>query len=107
MDIAYGVTFAALLVIDLSRVFFGLKGAGFYLGNVFFWTKFGALLIAALLSIVPTIRFIFWRRALAKDPGALPAEDDVRSVRLWMVGETILLATVPISAAALALNLGG
>ena len=107
LDIAYGITFAAILVIGLLRVFFGLKGADFYLANVFFWTKVGAFLLAALLSVVPTIRFILWRRALAKNPAALPSAPDVRGTRRWMAGEAALLATVPISAAALALNLLG
>lgn len=106
LDIAYGLTFAVLLAIGLSRVFFGLKGADYYLANAFFWTKFVAFLLAALLSIVPTIKFIVWRRALARNPGALPAEGNIRGIRRWMLGEAILLATVPVSAAALALNFG-
>ena len=105
LDIAYGITFAAILVIGLLRVFFGLKGADFYLANVFFWTKVGAFLLAALLSVVPTIRFIL--SGGARSPRTRPRCPPRRMSAAHSAGWRRAARDGPISAAALALKLLG
>lgn len=105
LDAAYGALAGAILVIGFLRVFYGGKGADYYFSNPFFWTKIGAFLIVGILSAAPTIRFIGWRRALAKDSRARPKPDAVRGVRGWLIAELAVLATIPLSAAAMAQGL--
>jgi putative membrane protein len=42
----------------------GAKPAEFYLESTTFWLKMAAFVAVALLSIMPTIRYAGWRRAL-------------------------------------------
>ena len=106
LDMAFGALADVVLIIGVLRVFYGGKGADYYFSNPFFWTKLGAFLIAGALSAPPTIRFIGWRQALAKGKIVRPNADAVRGVRGWMIAELAILATIPLSAAAMAQGLG-
>src|SRR3546814_7634150 len=68
LDAGYGVSAMLLLVVGLCRVFFGLKGWDFYLHNPWFHAKLGAFVLVGLMSILPTLRFLRWRKALRADP---------------------------------------
>ena len=106
IDLAYGIVAGLTLFAGLLRVFYGEKGPGYYFGNHIFWTKLGLFLVVALLSIRPTLDFLAWRRALATDPRALPADKDVRRTRIFIHAEATLLILLPILAAALARGYG-
>jgi putative membrane protein len=105
-DLAYGAVATAILIIGFLRVFYGGKGADYYFSNPFFWTKLCAFLIAAALSAPPTIRFIRWRQSIAKGKFVRPNADAVRGVRGWLIAELAVLATIPLSAAAMAQGIG-
>jgi putative membrane protein len=64
-DIGYFACAILVLASGLARVFRGIKGAAFYLGNPVFHLKVGLFVLVGLLSIVPTLRFIGWRKRLA------------------------------------------
>ena len=102
VDRGLGIVATLLLVIGLVRVFHGLKGADFYLHNPWFHAKFGAFLLAALLSILPTIRFIHWRKALKADAGYLPPPHEVASMRRIVRIELALIAVILVAAAGMA-----
>ncbi len=59
-----------------------------------------------LLSIVPTLRFIRWRRALKADPAAMPQPDAIAAVRRFLWAEVFFFALIPIFAAAMARGFG-
>ena len=59
-----GVAAGVLLVVGLARVFWFEKGAAYYFHNHAFLTKFGLFIIIGLLSIVPTVEFLSWRKAV-------------------------------------------
>jgi putative membrane protein len=105
-DTVYGTLAGAILVIGFVRVFFGGKGAAYYFSNPFFHAKLTFFIIAGLLSIVPTMRFIQWRRALGKDERHLPSPAAIKSVRRWLHAEIAVLALVPVAAVGLGLGLG-
>src|SRR5579871_2574019 len=65
VDLAYFGFAMLLLASGLARLFLGIKGSGFYLSNPVFHLKMGLFILVGLLSIVPTMRFIAWRRRLA------------------------------------------
>ena len=106
LDLFFGIFAGLTLFAGLLRVFFGAKDPGFYFGNHIFWTKISLFLIVALFSIAPTKRFIAWRRALAADPKALPADKEVRQTRMIIHAEAVLIFLIPLLAAAMARGIG-
>lgn len=64
VDGLYGAFAGGLLIVGLLRVFFFEKGAAYYWSSHAFLTKFGLFIVVALLSIVPTIEFLKWRKSL-------------------------------------------
>ena len=106
LDGFYGALAGLILVVGFSRVFFGLKGAEFYLSNWVFWAKIAAFVIVGLLSAPPTIRIVRWRTALGANPGFSPPEDEVRRVKQFMHYEGIVFFTIPVFAALMARGYG-
>src|SRR5690606_22716758 len=102
VDRGYGPVAVLLLVVGLLRVFPGLKGEDFYLHNPWFHAKLGAYLLAAALSIWPTLRFLRWRRALKADPGFLPSEAEACGLHRIVRFELALVGVIFVLAAAMA-----
>lgn len=102
VDRGYGMVAVLLLVVGFTRVFHGIKGYDFYLHNPWFHAKVGAFLLAGLLSIWPTIRFLRWRKALKVDPAFVPAETEVAGLRRIVRFELMLIAVIFVCAAAMA-----
>jgi len=86
-DTIFGASATALLVVGLLRVFFFEKGAEYYFTNTFFLAKFSLFVVAALISIYPTVLFLSWRKALRS--GTAPEVSDVhrRRARMCMMLE--------------------
>ena len=70
-DQIFGAAATVLLVVGLLRVAYFEKGTGYYFANAFFLTKFTLFILAALISIYPTVLFISWNKALKQ--GEVPA----------------------------------
>ena len=102
IDTAYGILALIVLAVGFARAIFAAKGWDYYSGNGFFHAKLGAFVAAGVLSIWPTMAFIRWRRALKDNPAALPAEGEVRRVRLFIHLELGLIALMLVFAAAMA-----
>lgn len=94
VDSLYGAFAGALLVVGLLRVFFFEKGAAYYWSSHAFLTKFGLFVIVALLSLVPTMEFLKWRKSLRA--GTVPEVDParIRKLRSIMHWELIGLALI-------------
>jgi putative membrane protein len=60
LDIVFFAGAILALVTGLLRLFFYAKGVGFYLPNGAFHLKMALYLAIALISVVPTMRFIKW-----------------------------------------------
>jgi putative membrane protein len=100
-DGLYGASAAAVLVVGLLRAVFGAKGWDFYAGNPLFWIKLGLFVVIGLVSIVPTVRIIRWRRA-AELPSAAAQAATLKLVLL----QGALLLTLPLLAAFMARGFG-
>jgi putative membrane protein len=74
LDGFYGLAALLLLVAGFGRVFLGAKGGDFYLGSLAFWAKITLFLGIGCLSILPTLRFMAWRRRVT----------GIRLGRRWM-----------------------
>jgi putative membrane protein len=106
LDRSYGAAAGLLLVVGFLRVFYGAKGAAFYLQNPVFWAKIAALALIAALLILPTVKFIAWQRRARKEPGFGPMAADVRSVRRLIMAQAAVLAAISLLASVLARGYG-
>ncbi len=61
-DIVYGIAAVMILVTGVLRVMYFGKGSDYYLNNPFFYVKIGIFVVVGLLSLYPTVTFIFWFR---------------------------------------------
>jgi putative membrane protein len=69
VDRIYGIAALAVLVTGLLRIYLGVKGAGWYWGNWLLHVKLALFIVAALVSIKPTLQFARWRRELRATVG--------------------------------------
>jgi putative membrane protein len=106
VDIWYGVLAGAIIVVGFSRAIFAAKGWAYYSVNLFFWAKLGAFAVVGLLSIIPTVEFIRWRRAISGNLTFSPAPHAIRNVKRVLFAEAIFLALIPAFAAAMARGYG-
>ncbi|WP_205954263.1 DUF2214 family protein [Pseudoxanthomonas winnipegensis] len=102
LDRGYGLTAGLLLGAGLWRVFGGIKGADFYLHNPWFHAKLGCFVLAALVSLWPTLRFLRWRRALTGDAAFLPSPAETARVRGAIRFQLGLIALIFVLAAGMA-----
>jgi putative membrane protein len=106
VDAAYGAVAGVVILAGVSRVIWGAKPAGFYLGSTTFWLKMAALVAVSLLSIRPSIRYAGWRRALDEDPSALPPDEAVGQARRMINLQLVVFMLIPTFAALMARGIG-
>jgi len=102
LDAGYGAIAGLLLAAGLARVWFGIKGYDFYLHNPWFHAKLGAYILVGLLSILPTVRFLRWRKALRANPAFVPTATEVAGLARIVRFELVLIAVILVLAAAMA-----
>ena len=106
VDLWYFGAAIAVLVTGFLRLVLGAKGADFYLESWPIYAKLGLFLAVAALSVLPTLTFIRWRRALDHDAQwKVPDEERARTRRLIMI-EVHLAALIPVFAVMMARGLG-
>ena len=106
VDMWYGILAGAIILVGFSRAIFAAKGWAYYSVNLFFWAKLGVFAVVGLLSIVPTMEFIRWRKALSGDLTFSLEAHRIRNVRRVLFAEAILFALIPAFAAAMARGYG-
>jgi putative membrane protein len=101
-DAVLGAAAGLLFVVGLCRVFFFEKGAAYYFHSHAFMTKFSVFIAVALLSIIPTVEFLKWRKAL--NAGQVPTVDGkkLRLVRKIIHGELAAVVIIVLCAAIMA-----
>jgi putative membrane protein len=97
VDRVYGLMAVLVLITGRVRVWHGGKGPDYYWHNGAFHGVLGLFALAALLSLIPTVRYARWRKVLDVS-GALPAEAEVRKTRVLVHVQltAILLITLAI-----------
>ena len=101
LDRLYGGLAMLALLAGGLRAVYGAKGWSFYAGSPLFLTKLVLFGVVGLLSIVPTLRFIRWRRA-----GGLPDAASWHGTRAWMRAQLAVLALIPVAAVLMARGIG-
>ena len=106
IDLAYGGIATLVLVTGIARLFLSGRGLEFYFGNPVFHAMGGVFLLAALLSLYPTRKFIVrWRALRAGRGGVLDAAVGARIRRvLWL--ELVLLTLALLAAVLMARGIG-
>jgi putative membrane protein len=105
-DTIFGAAASAVLIIGLLRVMYFEKAPAYYWHDLFFLAKFAAFIVAALISIYPTLTFLSWRRSLkAGTVPDIPA-GRVRRVRLCLMFELTAVVVILWCAALMARGFG-
>jgi putative membrane protein len=101
-DAVLGAAAGLLLVVGLLRVLFFEKGAAYYFHSHAFMTKLSVFIAVALLSIVPTVEFLKWRKAVKA--GQLPevSAQKLRFIRKIIHGELAAVVIIMLCAAIMA-----
>ena len=106
VDMIFGIAAGVVLLVGLGRVFHFEKGATYYLHSWTFLAKFTLFVIVGLVSIVPTIEFFSWRRAVGR--GELPdvSAQKLRSLRTIIHLELVGIVLIILCAALMAKGVG-
>jgi putative membrane protein len=101
-DAVLGASATLLLVVGLLRVFYFEKGATYYFSSHAFLGKLSAFIVVALLSAVPTIEFLSWRKAVraGQAPAVRPQKIALvrRLIHYELIGIVVILACAAIMA---------
>ena len=105
-DMVFGASAGILLVVGLLRVTYFEKGPGYYWHDLFFLIKFGAFLVAALISIYPTVTFLSWNRLLKAGTAPEVPPRQARYVRMCLMLELTAILIILLCAALMARGFG-
>ncbi|MBX9840594.1 MAG: DUF2214 family protein [Xanthobacteraceae bacterium] len=101
-DAVLGISATALLIVGLLRVFYFEKGSAYYFSNHAFMAKFAIFIVLALLSAIPTVEFLSWRRSLQAGVMPQPSEKKLRIVAAVVHGELLGVVLILLFAAMMA-----
>jgi putative membrane protein len=105
VDMVYGIAAGVVLLTGIARTWWGIKGTAWYWGNGLLHLKLALFVLIGVLSIKPTLMFRRWNQRL-KANGSLPAADEVRTARKWVMVQAHLIAVIPLAAVFLARGFG-
>ena len=105
-DRVAGLSATLLLVFGTLRVFFFEKGADYYADNLFFQIKIGLFLLAALISIYPTLQFVRWKSELDQDIAPELGAEQVKKLKRALHWELVLIIGVLLCASLMARGFG-
>jgi putative membrane protein len=106
VDLAYLFVAGLVLLSGLLRVFLGAKGPAFYAGTWLFHLKLSLFVLVGLISILPTLSFMRWRKAQKSTPGFVPPLAEVARAKRWIHVELTLILLIPLIASLMARGFG-
>ncbi|WP_255875153.1 DUF2214 family protein [Microbulbifer elongatus] len=106
VDRLLGVSAVLLLVVGFLRVFHFEKGASYYFQNGAFHAKLTLFVIAALLSIYPTIQFLRWGKSLKQGTVPVVSDRQRRWMRIIVHTELTAIVAMALCAALMAKGIG-
>jgi len=97
LDLIYGVSAALVLLTGVMRMYLE-KGATYYLHNGAFHALLGVFVVAALLSVYPTLMFLRWRADTRAGRGQGLASGQFKRLQMILRTEMGLLLLAPLFA---------
>ena len=101
-DAVLGAAAGLLFVVGLCRVFFFEKGPDYYFHSHAFTAKFSVFIAVAVLSLIPTIEFLSWRKALKAGQVPLVKPEKLRLIKKVIHGELAAIVIILLAAAIMA-----
>jgi putative membrane protein len=101
-----GLFAGLLLLFGTLRVIYFEKGGEYYADNLFFQIKIGLFLLAALISLYPTICFARWKSDLDQDIAPVLSGEQVKRLRRALHWELVLIAGILLCASLMARGFG-
>lgn len=99
VDMIYGIAAVIVLATGLLRWFMvDPKGAEFFNTNPLFHIKVTLFVVAVILSIFPTLKFIKWRNLVARGESVEITKQDTKKQLMFIRIELLLLAIIPLLA---------
>lgn len=89
-----------------ARTWWGAKGFDWYWSNPLLYVKVILFVVAILMTVGPTRRFLRWKRMLHAQ-GELPSVQEVRGARISLLLATHVVAVIPLPAVFMARGFGG
>ena len=86
-----GLFAGLLLLFGTLRVIYFEKGAEYYADNLFFQIKIGLFLLAALISLYPTLSFARWKSDLVQGIAPVLSDGQMKSLRRALHWELVLI----------------
>jgi putative membrane protein len=97
LDIVYGASATIVLVTGIMRMFLE-KGAAYYNHHIAFHILFGIFVIAALISIYPTVIFLRWRGDTSAGRGQQLERSQFKRIQMMVRIEMTLMLLAPLFA---------
>ena len=97
LDIVYGASATIVLVTGIMRMFLE-KGAAYYNHHIAFHILFGIFVIAALISIYPTVIFLRWRNDTRAGRGQQLERAQFKRIQMMVRVEMTLMLLAPLFA---------
>jgi putative membrane protein len=96
VDLVYAVSVVIVLTTGLLQWFVYGKDSAYYLSNPIFHIKLTLFIILGILSIMPTIKFLRWRKQFKA--GTVPENMDkyVKRLLMYLRLELLIVAIIPL-----------
>jgi putative membrane protein len=106
VDAVYGLAAIVLLVVGLGRVFHFEKGATYYFHTWTFIAKLSLFVLVGLISIMPTLAFRSWRKAVRQGQAPEVSAQQLQRLRSIIHLELIGVVLIILCAALMAKGIG-
>jgi putative membrane protein len=105
-DIIYFIAAMLVLVTGFLRLSLGAKGPDYYLEWWPIYAKVGTFVVIGVISVIPTLAFLRWKRAVTQDPAWTVPPEEQRKMRRIVTIELHLAALIPVFAVIMSRGLG-
>jgi putative membrane protein len=105
-DRVAGLSTVLLLLFGTLRVLYFEKGGDYYADNLFFQIKIVLFLLAALISIYPTTRFMGWKQALERGQPPVVTAAQIIKLKRALHWELVLVMGILLCASLMARGFG-
>jgi len=106
IDVLYLGAAALALATGIARLLMTHKPTSFYFMNPVFYIKIALFLAIALISVMPTLQFIRWNRALKAGEGRILRDNDILTARRYILLELVLFTCIPLAGVLMARGIG-